>query len=198
MGDAVHDFTLEALEWYPYLQPIALDTATPEQLAALKTTPSNTKVSAYVLTLAHEPELLAARTPLFNDIMYGRGGLARAGRELGALAASIVNRCVYCAAVHANRYITLAKKPDVVEVIYRDGEAAKLDAREQAVFDFGVKLTKDPDSVDRADLAALREAGLDDLEIHDLIHAVAIFGWANRLMHTLGEPHRVTSPPPAF
>jgi alkylhydroperoxidase family enzyme len=35
----------------------------------------------------------------------------------------------------------------------------------------------------------LREIGLDDLEILDLIHSIAIFGWANRLMHTLGEPH---------
>jgi uncharacterized peroxidase-related enzyme len=188
MGNAVHDFTLETLEWRPYIEPVSLDRASAEQRDALKVTPSNTKVSAYVLVLAHDPEILAARTPLFNDIMYGKGGLSRAERELGSLAASVVNRCVTCAAIHANRYITLAKKPEVVEAVYRDGAHAVLPAREQAILDFGVKLTEAPDRLGPADLAALRAVGLDDLEILDLVHATAIFGWANRLMHTLGEP----------
>jgi alkylhydroperoxidase family enzyme len=34
----------------------------------------------------------------------------------------------------------------------------------------------------------LRAAGLDDLEILDLIHSVAMFANANRLMLTLGDP----------
>lgn len=189
MGEVAHDFTLETLEWHPYVRPIELAAATPAQLAALQVTPSNTKMSAYVLVLAQDAEILAARTPLFNDIMYAQGGLSRAGRELGSLAASMVNHCVFCASVHANRYIQLAKKPEVVAAVYRDGAAAGLPSREQAVLDFGVKLTKTPDALDQGDLAALREAGLGDLEILDLIHAVAVFGWANRLMHTLGEPH---------
>ena len=29
---------------------------------------------------------------------------------------------------------------------------------------------------------------MSDEEIIDLLHAVAIFGWANRLMQNLGEP----------
>jgi len=190
MGAPVHELTLETLEWHPYVAPVDLQQATPEQLDALKVTPSNTKVSAYVLVLAQDAEILAERTPLFNDIMYSRGGLSRAERELGALAASVVNRCIYCASVHANRYITLSKRPDVIETIYRDGTDAELSARNQAIFEFGVKLTRKPDSLDAEDLAALREAGLSDLEILDLTHAVAIFGWANRLMHTLGEPRR--------
>jgi alkylhydroperoxidase family enzyme len=38
------------------------------------------------------------------------------------------------------------------------------------------------------ELLPLRQNGLSDLEILDLIHAVAMFAWANRLMQTLGEP----------
>jgi alkylhydroperoxidase family enzyme len=34
----------------------------------------------------------------------------------------------------------------------------------------------------------LRDKGLTPLETLDLILSTAIFGWANRLMHTLGEP----------
>lgn len=108
MSQAVHEFTVEALDWKPYVKPVDVETATPEQLDALKITPSNKKISDYVLVLANEPETLKERTPLFNDIMYSEGGLSRGGREIGALAASFVNRCIYCASVHAARYIQLS------------------------------------------------------------------------------------------
>jgi uncharacterized peroxidase-related enzyme len=189
MSEAVHEFTLEPLDWQPYVKPVKLDEATPEQLEALKVTPSNTKVSNYVLVLANEAEMLAERTPLFNDIMYSEGGLSRGGREIGALAASFVNRCIYCASVHANRYIQLEKRPEVVDEIYRRGLDADLPDFEQALFNFGVDLTAHPDNIGVYQFYHLREIGLDDLEILDLIHSIAIFGWANRLMHTLGEPH---------
>jgi len=35
---------------------------------------------------------------------------------------------------------------------------------------------------------ALRDEGLDDQSISDLVHAAAFFNWANRLMLSLGEP----------
>ncbi|MCM2476112.1 peroxidase-related enzyme [Rhizobium sp. CG5] len=190
MADVVHDFTLESLDWNPYVKPVDLATATPEQLQALKVTPSNTKMSAYVLVLAQEAEILEERTPLFNDIMYSEGGLSRGGREIGALAASFVNHCIYCASVHANRYIQLEKRPEVVEEIYRNGLDADLPDFEQALFNFGVDMTAHPDNVGVYQFYHLREIGLDDLQILDLIHSIAIFGWANRLMHTLGQPHR--------
>lgn len=190
MSDAVHEFTLDALEWHPYVKPVDLQKATPEQLDALKVTPSNTKVSAYVLVLAQETEMLAERSPLFNDIMYSDGGLSRGGRELGALAASFVNHCIYCSQVHANRFIQLEKRPEVVDEIYNNGLDADLGEYDQALFNFGVDLTAHPDNVGVYQFYHLRETGLSDLEILDLIHSVAIFGWANRLMHTLGEPHR--------
>lgn len=190
MSQAVHEFTLDTLGWHPYVKPIDLADATPAQREALNVTPSNTKVSAYVLVLANDAEILAERTPLFNDIMYSEGGLSRGGREIGALAASFVNKCIYCAAVHANRYIQLEKRPDVVGEIYEKGLAADLPEFEQALFNFGVDMTAHPDNVGVYQFYHLREQGLGDLEILDLIHSIAIFGWANRLMHTLGEPRR--------
>jgi uncharacterized peroxidase-related enzyme len=186
----VTDFTLDPLEWHPHVTPVDLATATPEQREALLVTPSNTKVSAYVLTLALDAEILKERTPLFNDIMYARGGLPRAERELGALSASIVNHCVYCAQVHATRFNQLSKRPEVVAAIYRDGPAARLPERDQAILDVGIKLSRHPQALDAADRERLRAVGLSDLAILDLVHSVAIFGWANRLMHTLGQPYR--------
>ena len=104
------------------------------------------------------------------------------------VAASRINGCVYCASVHARRFIELAQAPEVIERLYRDGVEAELDPRRKAIVDYAAKLTRDPAAVGAADLAPLRAIGLDDLEILDLTNSVAMFAWANRLMQTLGEP----------
>ncbi len=188
MSDSLHEFTVEVPHWRPRVQPIDMAAATPDQLDALKVTPSNRKVSDYVLVLANDVETLEVRTPLFNAIMYNSGGLGRSGRELGAIGASVVNRCIYCAAVHASRYNQLTRTEDHVREIFAEGEAAALPPREAAIFDFAVKLSKTPSVASEADMRALREAGLTDEEILDLVLSTALFGWANRLMHILGDP----------
>jgi uncharacterized peroxidase-related enzyme len=188
VSTVIHEFTAKPPRWRPYITPVDLKQASAEQLDALKVTPSNTKVSDYVLVLAHDPESLSHRTPLFNAIMYGEQGLPRAERELGAVGSSVVNRCVYCAAVHANRFISLAKQPEVIEQIFKDGENVKLEPRQQAIFDFATRLSHTPPRADADDIAALKQVGMSELEIVDLTLSIAIFGWANRLMHTLGEP----------
>ena len=85
MSDVLYDFKTKVPRWRPRVTPIELEDATPDQLEALKVTPSNTKVSDYVLVLARDSETLRERTPLFNAIMYNRGGMSRAERELGAV-----------------------------------------------------------------------------------------------------------------
>lgn len=190
MSTVVHKFTRRVPEWQPRVTPVQLDAATPEQLDALKVTPSNTKVSAYVLTLAHDVESLAVRSPLFNAIMYDEGGMSRAERELGALAASMVNRCIYCAAVHADRHAKLEESTEVTDQLFAQGNNAELSPRNRAIFDFARKLSEAPPEAGPEDMEALRKAGLSDEEILDLILSSALFGWANRLMHVLGDPVR--------
>lgn len=186
---------LKPLVWHPYIAPVDLPDATPEQFEAMKVTPSAKKVSPYVRTLAHDPESYVARTVLFNAIMYAEGGLPRHDRELGALSASITNGCRYCAVVHARQHANLTKSDTVVSALYLD-RLDELPAREAAIDAFARALSVTPQRATLAHVAALRDAGLTEAEILDLIHAVAIFGWANRLMHVLGHstPSTLTEP----
>jgi uncharacterized peroxidase-related enzyme len=177
---------LKPLDWFPYIVPVELSEATPEQLDAMKVTPSAKKVSTYVRTLAHDPESYLARTVLFNAIMYLDGGLARPDRELGALGASMVNGCKFCAVVHARRHAELTKSDAVVTALYLD-RPEELGPRDAAIYDFARRLSVTPSEATADDIAALRSVGMDDVEIIDLIHAISIFGWANRLMHVLGH-----------
>ena len=188
MSDPIADFTTIIPFWKPRLTPLDLDDATKEQREAMKVTPSNTGVSEYVRVLAHDPETLKERTPLFNGIMYSHGGLSRAETELGAVAASIYNRCVYCAAVHSSRYNELTGNDTVMERIFKSGELADIDARQSAILRFATKLSKCPSEAEKSDIEELVENGLAMDEILDLVLSVSLFGWANRLMHVLGEP----------
>ena len=115
-------------------------------------------------------------------------GLSRAERELGAIAASIVNRCVYCAAVHTVRHAQLTKSEETVDAILAAGETASLSPRDQAIYEFSSQLSQTPSAATAEHISALQAQGLNELEILDLVLSTSLFGWANRLMHVLGDP----------
>jgi uncharacterized peroxidase-related enzyme len=179
-------FTLEAVEWDPWLTPVEAETATDKQRAALDASPQAN--SPYFRTLAHDVDSLAERSPLFHSVMYVPRGLKRAERELATVVVSIINGCVYCSSVHARRFVELTKQPEVIRALYDQGLDTDLPPRLRAIVDYTAKLTRAPATMTVADLKPLREVGMDDLEILDLTNAAAMFANANRLMQTLGEP----------
>ncbi len=185
MRDGIARINLKPLTWTPHLPPVEIAEATDRQLQAMRITPSAKKVSPYVRTLVHDPDSYVARTELFNAIMYAEGGLPREDRELGALGASLVNGCRYCANVHARQHAKLAG-PDATSALF-SGRRDALAPRDAAIIDFAEALTVTPPRADRSHIEALRAVGMDDSDIQDLIHSIAIFGWANRLMHPLGH-----------
>ena len=188
MTNKVMHFTIDVPFWNPFVTPIDINTASELQLQALQTTPSNRQVGEYVLVLAHDPETLIHRTPLFNGIMYSRGGLSRAETELSAVATSVTNECIYCTAVHASRYNDLTKTTSDIDSIFKNTNPADLDTRKRSIYNFSHKLSLCPPEVVKDDVAELSANGLEADEILDIVLSSSIFSWANRLMLGLGEP----------
>ncbi|AJP58385.1 alkylhydroperoxidase [Pandoraea vervacti] len=190
MSDIIrsHGFTNESLDWDAWLDVVELDKATPEQVAVLEESHPKAKTSDYYLFLVHQPEILRQRSAAFNAIMYAPGGMPRAERELSTTVVSRINGCVYCASVHAQRFEQLAKRNDVIREVFDEPRTAGTTDREKAIAQFSIALTEKPGDVRAEQLQALRDVGLTDAEILDLIHSIAIFAWANRLMLNLGEP----------
>ncbi len=180
-------FTMAEVGWEPRVPPVDAATATPAQLAALEACPPAQRRSTYFLTLANDPASLSERGALFNTVMYAPRGLPRAERELATAVTSMANGCVYCTSVHARRFADLTKQPEAMQRILDEGFGAETDPRRRAIAAYSDKLTRTPAAIGPADLRALRDAGLDDLQILDLNHAVAMFANANRLMQSLGE-----------
>ena len=181
-------FTDESLEWQSWLEPLRVAEATPLQLEVLDESHPQSRSSPYYLTLAHQPAMLRHRSAAYNAIMYAPGGLPRAERELGAMVVSVTNGCVYCTSVHAQRFEQLATRSDTVAQVFDDARTAGTTERERAIARFAIAVTERPATLAAADIAPLRQVGMSDEEVIDLLHAVAIFGWANRLMQNLGEP----------
>jgi alkylhydroperoxidase domain protein/CMD domain protein len=183
-------FSVEELEWTPWLEPLDLADAMPAQLAALEGQRAN---SPYFRLLALDVDVLVERTATDRGIFYTPGGAPRAERELAAAATSRLNGCIYCTSVHARRAAQLSKRDDDVDRLLRLGVAPgtrlDFDDRWQAVVDVSVGLAQTPPAATADHVARLREVGLGDLEILDVMHAGAFFAWANRLMLTLGEPY---------
>jgi len=184
----IKGFTNETLDWKAWLDVVNIDEATPEQIEILEESHPKAKVSDYYLFLAHQPEILRQRSAAFNAIMYAPGGMPRAERELSTAVVSRINGCVYCASVHAQRFEQLAKRTDAIKQVFEEPRTAGTTAREQAIVQFSIELTERPDNISAQSIQALKDVGLTEAEILDLIHSVAIFAWANRLMLNLGEP----------
>ncbi|HEY3078584.1 MAG TPA: alkylhydroperoxidase domain protein [Chloroflexota bacterium] len=186
--DAVNDgFTQEQLGWTPWIVPFEAEHATDEQRAVL---PGRRLESPYFRLLALDPAVLGERTATDMGIFYTHEGLPRAERELSATVTSRVNGCVYCASVHSRQAAQISKRTSDVQRVLDVGIGAELDDRWRAITDLAAALTVTPPAATQAHIRRLRELGLEDLDILDAIQSTAFFGWANRLMLTLGEPHR--------
>lgn len=188
-GEALrrNGFTSETLGWDSWLPVLDPETASAEQQRVLDISHPKARSMDFYLLLCRQPEVLLERSQAFNAIMYAPGGLSRAERELAAAAVSRVNRCVFCLAVHAQRFEQLAKRNDVMAQLFDDPDSAGTNARERAIIQASVALTRTPGQFGAEAIQALRTAGLSDTEILDTVHAAALFGWANRLMLNLGK-----------
>ena len=99
-----------------------------------------------------------------------------------------MNGCVFCASVHARFAAHHSNRADLVDQLLAEGISADLGERWNAITDAAAALTATPIAFGPAHVARLRAAGLDDLEIADVVHGAAFFNWANRLMLSLGRP----------
>ncbi|WP_299303913.1 peroxidase-related enzyme [uncultured Brachybacterium sp.] len=193
-------FTRDQLLWEPWIEVPAEDELTDQQRDSFASKASVNSVYFRMLSLT--PGITRARSELDNAIFLPRDGLPKAERELAAAVTSKVNDCIYCASVHARKAAGFSKREADVDsllaaALARDADwiAAQLapladghDDRWSAIIDAAAELSRPRPALGTAQIGALRELGLDDHEITDLLTAAGFFAWANRLMLSLGDP----------
>ncbi|MDX2375244.1 alkylhydroperoxidase domain protein [Microbacterium sp. LRZ72] len=182
-------FTQQLLNWRPWLHPLPEEEFEERHYEALV---QRSRVrNEYFRLLARDPDVLRERTLTDFDIFFNTdAGLDRAGREIAATVASRVNGCVYCASVHAGFATHHSAREQDVQRLLDEGVSVRLDPRWDAIIDAAAALTATPPTFSGHEVAALEQAGMDELEVLDAVMAGAFFNWANRLMLSIGEPTR--------
>ncbi|MFT5424141.1 MAG: putative peroxidase-related enzyme [Phycisphaerales bacterium] len=133
------------------------------------------------------PPSLEAHCALYVQSMHKPSPVTRAEREMVGVWVSRINGCDYCRVHHAaglERLLPTDRKPIAAAV--SGGDLSGLSARERAMVDYADRLTREPSSVTRAHVDAMREAGLSDREILDVAQSAAYFAYANRIVLGLG------------
>jgi uncharacterized peroxidase-related enzyme len=122
----------------------------------------------------------------FNLLVNKEGHLSNADREMLAVVVSGLNRCNYCAVSHGAALREYSGDPRTADLIGINWRQARLADREAAMCAYAEKLTVSPAEVTESDLQPLREVGLDDHQICELVQVVGMFNMTNRVSTALG------------
>jgi uncharacterized peroxidase-related enzyme len=168
----------------PFIHPIADDEAS-EEVAALFAADlaDDGYVANMTRMLAHRPAVLAAWGELIVAI---RETMDRRRYELVTLAAARRLRSSYCMLAHGQVLAERFLEPPAVRTIALDHRTAGLDPVDVAVMDLAEKVAADATSVTQEDVDRLRELGLDDDEIFDVVAAAAARSFLTKTVDGLG------------
>lgn len=139
---------------------------------------------------ALNPEQFSAWWAYFNLLLNKEGHLPPVEREMVAVVVSALNRCVYCAVSHGAALREFLKAegadPKLEGALAVNWRQAELTPRQRTMLAYTEQLTRHPEAVTEADLAPLREAGLNDHQILELVQVVGMFNLTNRVSSALG------------
>jgi uncharacterized peroxidase-related enzyme len=126
-----------------------------------------------------------------------RGGMPRERYALATGAAAAALRSSYCALVHGRILAGLTSEEEVLHVI---GDPAGLAPLDRAIVALARRIVLDATQVGADDLAPLREGGLSDEEILDVVLAIAARCFFSKLLDATGTPPdaQLAGMPPAL
>ena len=130
---------------------------------------------------AHDMAKLEAFAAFYNDLMLAPSGLSKLEREMIAVAVSSENHCFYCLTAHGAAVRQLGQDPVLGELMVMNYRAADLSARQRAMLDFSVKVTRASYEIGEQDRQDLRDAGFSDRDIWDIAAVASFFNMSNRM-----------------
>jgi uncharacterized peroxidase-related enzyme len=168
----------------PFIRPLPDDEVTGAAAEAYEADlAEDGYVSNVSRSFSHRPDVLAAWIGLKEAVT---STMERRRYELVTIAAARRVRSSYCMLAHGNVLASGFYEPDDVRAIALDHHAAGLDEVDVAVMDLADKVAADAPSVTQADVDRLRELGLSDAEIFDVVAAAAMRCFFTKIVDGLG------------
>ena len=136
--------------------------------------------------LAFRPETAKPLNELAEALLHAPNSLPQADRELIATYVSSLNDCYFCQTVHGSiAAACLDGDEDIVRQVKRDFARANISKKLKALLAIAGKVQRDGKLVTAANIAAAREEGATDIEIHDTVLIAAAFCMYNRYVDGL-------------
>ena len=129
------------------------------------------------------PGVYAAWRELIGQI---QAGMELRRYELATVAAAGRLRSSYCMLAHGSVLTTRFMEPEALRAIVADHRNSGLDEVDVAVMDLAEKVADDATSVTQADIDRLRELGLTDPEILDVVLAAAARCFFSKVLDGVG------------
>jgi uncharacterized peroxidase-related enzyme len=168
----------------PFIEPIAEQGATGEVAALYEEDRADQGyVSNSTAIFSLRPSVLAAWISLRNAIT---ASMDRRRYELATLAAARRLRSSYCMLGHGSVLAERFYDPEAGRQIALDHRSAGLEPLDVAVMDLAEKVAADATSVTQADVDRLRDLGLADEEIFDVVATAAARSFFTKVVDALG------------
>ena len=136
------------------------------------------------LTLARRPDEFRAFFRYHDTLMEKEtAGLNMAEREMIVVATSARNQCQYCVIAHGAILRIRARNPYIADQLASNYRKADISARQKAMLDYALKVSREAETVDESDYQKLNEFGFDDEDIWDIGAISAFFGLSNRIVN---------------
>jgi uncharacterized peroxidase-related enzyme len=168
-----------------FIETVPTDSATgvvAEQYESDRTARGN--VPNYTQAFSQRPDVYAAWQHLSNTV---RGNMTLRRYELATIAAARRLRSSYCMLAHGSMVLQHELLgPDELRSVVTDHRAAGLDPAEVALMDFAEKVADDATSVTQEDVDALREHGLSEADILDVVLTAALRSFFSKVLDGVG------------
>lgn len=130
-------------------------------------------------SMGANPAFLETSWNKFRDTVL-KGELPRTLKEMIGVAISQSNKSDYALKVHLHGLSALGMSEEVLRTLISDFEACPLPSREKAAIRFGLLAGTKPHELTDKHFADLREQGLDDTEIFEIIATANLFTGVNQ------------------
>jgi uncharacterized peroxidase-related enzyme len=137
--------------------------------------------------MTFRPETAAPLNELVNVLLRGESTLSPGEREMIATHVSWRNDCFFCQTIHgAVAAAQLGQDEALVQKVKTNWAEAKISPKLKALLNIAGKVQLGGKHVTSEDIAAARDLGATDLEIHDTVLIAAVFCMCNRYVDGLG------------
>ena len=136
--------------------------------------------------MAGEPLTVEGFAFFYPENNYACRSIDRRLAEMIATVAAVANGSNFGGQAHARQLAQITRNESFAQSILRDYSAAALNAKEHALLDYVVKLSRTPGEMTEADLVALRAQGWSDPQIVATVHVTSFFAYMNRVAEAFG------------